>query len=74
MKFKPLLLLSIKAYQRMLAPLLHKMGVRCRFHPSCSNYAMAAINKYDLRTALRLTIKRLMRCNKYNFDSYIDYP
>lgn len=43
---------------------------RCRFYPTCSNYAMQAIEKYGVFKGVILGIKRLLRCNPYNPGGY----
>jgi hypothetical protein len=52
-------ILAIKFYQIAVSPLL---GSRCRFHPSCSQYALEAIQQHALPYAAWLTFKRLIRC------------
>jgi putative membrane protein insertion efficiency factor len=48
----------------------HVMGGHCRFHPSCSQYAMDAINKYGpLRGSWR-ALKRLGRCHPWGGRGY----
>lgn len=54
----------IKIYQIILARMLYPN--RCRFHPSCSNYAIEAIQKKGLITGIVMTIWRLLRCNPFN--------
>lgn len=49
-------------YRYAISPLL---GSNCRFHPSCSVYAMEALRKHGLFTGLRLTIWRVLRCNPW---------
>jgi hypothetical protein len=54
------LILSLLAfYKRFVSPLL---GARCRFHPSCSDYARIAIARYGSLRGTWLTINRLLRC------------
>lgn len=64
----------IKFYQIFLSPQLRKNGVRCRFHPTCSNYGILAIQKYGVLNGIRKTWKRLYRCRPNNIESCIDYP
>ncbi|MCF8462872.1 MAG: membrane protein insertion efficiency factor YidD [Rickettsiaceae bacterium] len=62
----------IKFYQYIISPLI---GNVCRFHPSCSNYAMQAIIKYGVIKGCYLSMKRILRCNPYNkIDNWQDYP
>lgn len=55
-----LLQLLIRAYQLLLSPFL---GNHCRFTPSCSAYAMEAIDKYGSIKGSWLAIKRIGRCH-----------
>jgi len=49
-----------KVYYWVLSPLL---GARCRFAPSCSEYAHQALERHGVVTGLWLTTKRLFRCH-----------
>lgn len=49
----------IRAYQAGVSP---GLGPRCRFEPSCSAYAYAAIARFGVLHGGRLTIRRLLRC------------
>lgn len=50
----------IRQYQRWLSPML---GNNCRFHPSCSQYGIEAINTHGLLFGTWLTIKRILKCH-----------
>jgi putative membrane protein insertion efficiency factor len=52
--------LLIRAYQRVLSPLL---GPRCRFYPSCSQYALEALEIHGLLSGSWLALRRLGRCH-----------
>jgi len=52
-------LLVIGIYQRLLSPLL---GSRCRFYPSCSNYARLAFSHLPPHKALFYSFWRILRC------------
>lgn len=52
----------IRLYQVTISPLL---GPCCRFYPSCSHYAMEAIQKYGPGKGIILSGKRILRCNKF---------
>lgn len=49
----------LKLYKRFISPLLPPM---CRFEPTCSVYAMEAIQKYGVIKGTWLAFKRLLRC------------
>ena len=50
----------LRAYQRVLSPLLPN---RCKYHPSCSEYAVQAIRSFGVLRGLLLAAWRLLRCN-----------
>ena len=54
-----LLIGLIKAYRFLLSPFF---GNRCRFYPSCSQYAAQAVQKHGPWKGLLLTLRRLLRC------------
>jgi hypothetical protein len=57
---KALLLVPIRLYQRAISPFL---PARCKYHPSCSAYAVQAIRTYGVGRGLVLAGWRLLRCN-----------
>jgi uncharacterized protein len=60
---KTIFLGLIKFYRYFISPLL---GQRCRFHPSCSNYAQEAIETLPVHKALLKTTWRLLRCHPFS--------
>lgn len=57
------LLLGIRAYQRLLSPLLPEA---CRFYPTCSRYAYAAIGRYGTWRGGWLAAARVLRCHPWH--------
>jgi uncharacterized protein len=57
----------IKLYQKMVSPLL---GERCRYYPSCSEYAVQAIGKFGILRGLVLAGWRLLRCNPWSHGGF----
>ena len=57
---KRIFLVFVRGYQLTISPLI---GPSCRFHPTCSNYAIEAIEKKSLFVAIYLITTRLLRCN-----------
>jgi uncharacterized protein len=55
-----LLILVLRGYKRFISPLL---GPRCRFVPSCSEYAMQAIERHGPARGGWLALRRLARCH-----------
>ena len=66
-----LLLAALRLYKRWLSPLL---GQRCRFTPSCSEYAMGAIERFGAARGSWLTAKRLARCQPLHPGGYDPVP
>jgi uncharacterized protein len=58
-----LAVLPIRAYQRTFSPML---GNRCRYYPSCSEYAAQAIGRFGILRGLVLAGWRLLRCNPFS--------
>ena len=58
--FKSLVLLLLRGYKRLLSPLL---GTNCRFYPSCSSYAMQAVDRFGVLRGGWLAAKRIVRCH-----------
>jgi len=53
----------VRGYQVIISPLI---GPRCRFIPTCSQYAIEAINIHGLQKGTWLASKRLLRCHPFN--------
>ena len=69
--FSRLLLFFIYLYQRFVSPLI---GPSCRFTPTCSQYAVEAIQKYGPFKGVYLTIRRLLRCHPWGGSGYDPVP
>lgn len=61
----------IRLYQWTISPML---GPVCRFTPSCSNYALQAIQKHGARRGSWLAIKRVCRCNGRHLGGKDEVP
>ena len=57
-----LVLKIIRVYQKYLSPLL---GPSCRFHPTCSEYALQAVETYGVFRGGILAAERVLRCNPW---------
>jgi hypothetical protein len=53
----------LAAYQRVVSPLL---GQNCRFHPSCSRYAIEAVAAHGVLRGGWLALRRLSRCHPFH--------
>jgi putative membrane protein insertion efficiency factor len=65
------LIVPIICYQRFLSPLL---GPRCRFAPSCSQYAVEALRRHGATRGLWLAVRRLARCHPFHPGGYDPVP
>lgn len=69
---KRLLLGAIRFYQRFISP---GLPPRCRFIPTCSQYATQAVEKYGALKGGYLAIRRFLRCHPfYKGDLYDPVP
>ncbi|MEL7449206.1 MAG: membrane protein insertion efficiency factor YidD [Pseudomonadota bacterium] len=57
------LVLLIRVYQRVLSPL---MAPSCRFYPTCSSYAIEAIERHGHLRGTWLAVRRLVRCHPWH--------
>ena len=68
---KRLLILPIRFYQRSISPLF---PTACRITPTCSQYAIEAIDKHGPVKGLWLAIKRISRCHPWGGSGYDPVP
>ena len=61
----------IKVYQWTLSPML---GPHCRFHPTCSQYAAEAIERFGLMSGSWLALRRLSRCHPFHPGGFDPVP
>lgn len=64
-------LLLVRAYQLLLSPF---SGGACRFHPTCSEYAMQAITTHGLVRGSWLALKRVARCHPFARPGFDPVP
>ncbi len=69
--FSAILLGFIKIYRYLISPFL---GNRCRFHPSCSEYAVEAIQIHGPFKGLLLGIWRILRCAPWGRGGFDPVP
>lgn len=65
------LVLLIRLYQVTLGPF---MSGQCRFHPTCSNYAIEALRTHGAARGTWLTARRLARCHPFHPGGYDPVP
>ena len=68
---KTLLLWLIKSYRRFISPLFPPS---CRFQPTCSQYALEAINTYGTLKGSWLAVRRILRCHPFHPGGYDPVP
>lgn len=66
---KSFLLALIRFYRKHISP---AFPPSCRFTPTCSQYALEAIEKYGAAKGSWLAVKRLIRCNPFNKGDIYD--
>jgi putative membrane protein insertion efficiency factor len=64
---RTLLIAPIRLYQRLISPAL---GRRCKYYPSCSEYAAQAIERFGILRGLVLAGWRLLRCNPWSHGGF----
>jgi putative membrane protein insertion efficiency factor len=66
-----LVLLIIKGYQLAISPLI---GPRCRFAPTCSQYALESFEKHGFVRGLVLSLKRISKCHPFHAGGIDEVP
>ena len=61
----------IKAYQYLISPLL---GPSCRFHPTCSHYAIEAISEYGVLKGGYFSVRRIIKCHPLHEGGHDPVP
>jgi putative membrane protein insertion efficiency factor len=64
-----LAVIPVRLYRLLVSPLL---GRRCKYHPSCSQYAIEALEEFGLLRGVVLAGWRLLRCNPWSHGG-VDY-
>ena len=71
MIMKNIIITLIKFYQKYLSPL---KSTKCPYFPSCSEYALEAVQKYGFLKGGLLMIWRILRCNPFSKGGYDPVP
>ena len=69
--FKRGMIRAIRFYQRAISPLT---GPSCRFTPTCSEFAVGAIDRYGAVSGGWLAFKRILRCHPFGGQGYDPVP
>jgi putative membrane protein insertion efficiency factor len=64
---KIVLILLIRFYQQVISPLKKPT---CRFYPTCSHYAVQAVEKYGAWKGFWLAVKRVLKCHPFHPGGY----
>ncbi|HOQ08026.1 MAG TPA: membrane protein insertion efficiency factor YidD [Clostridiales bacterium] len=65
---RKLLIAMIRLYQKYLSPLKPKGS--CRFYPTCSQYAIDALNRYGALKGSYLAVRRILKCHPFHPGGY----
>jgi putative membrane protein insertion efficiency factor len=68
---KPVLLAAIRGYRYAIRPML---GANCRFYPSCSAYALEAVERHGAVRGTWLAAKRIAKCHPFHPGGYDPVP
>ena len=68
---KQFMLFLIRLYRRCISPML---GPHCRYTPTCSQYAIEAIEKYGALKGGWLALRRILRCHPFHPGGYDPVP
>lgn len=58
---------ALRIYKRWVSPLLPSA---CRFHPSCSEYMLQAVEKHGAARGMWMGVKRLMKCHPFHTGGF----
>lgn len=64
---KRVLLVMIRFYRRFISPLKRPC---CRFYPTCSQYALTAVETYGAAKGGLMAIKRILKCHPFHAGGY----
>jgi putative membrane protein insertion efficiency factor len=62
-----IILAPVRGYQRFISPALPR---RCKYHPSCSAYAVQAVESFGILRWVVLAVWRVLRCNPFSHGGY----
>jgi uncharacterized protein len=71
---RPIAIGSIHAYQRVLSPVAARIGLRCRFTPTCSRYAEIVIARDGVVRGGARALARIARCGPWTPAGSLDEP
>lgn len=69
---KKILIAIVRFYRKNITP--YKGGAACRFVPTCSEYALEALEKYGALKGSLLAIRRILRCHPFSKGGFDPVP
>lgn len=67
---KRVLIFLLNIYKKTFSIMFEKWGIRCKYYPTCSEYARQAIERYGVLKGSFLSIKRIAKCNPFSKGGY----
>lgn len=67
---KNFLIFLIDKYKKYISPIIEYHGIKCKYFPTCSEYAKQAIKKHGAVYGTFLAIKRFFKCNPFSKGGY----
>ena len=67
---KKIIINIIKFYKKHISIFFEKNGVKCKFYPTCSEYAIQALEKKGFIKGTFFSIKRFLKCNPFSKGGY----
>lgn len=72
---KKIAIALLRFYKRFFSPVfVGIMGNACRYTPTCSEYALEAVERYGVLKGVALGIKRFLRCHPFGSSGYDPLP
>lgn len=68
---KQICIFMIRGYQKYISPMT---GPHCKYTPTCSQYAIEALEKYGVVKGLWLSVRRILRCHPWAEGGYDPVP
>ena len=63
--------IPVRFYRLVISPLI---GSNCRYHPTCSSYALEALEKHGAIKGGRLAVKRIIKCHPFGGSGIDNVP
>lgn len=67
---KKIIIFLLKAYKKIISPIISIFGFNCKYYPTCSEYMVQAVEKYGVIKGVLLGTKRILKCNPFSKGGY----